>query len=240
MTTAPAPLHQRRTPHPLALGVLAMLLGALITVGIVLLVRGTGDGSPATLRGSGKLAVQGRTVAPFHAVDLTGANNVVVYVGGPRSVTVRADDNLMKYVSTRVRAGTLAIGQTRNFSTSDPPGVEISVPSLDAVTLGGAGVVEVTGVNAPRFVVRVPGSGKLTVTGRTNILDASLAGAGDIRLEGLVANDVTATVAGAGRLFVNANHSLDATVGGAGAIAYRGNPAKVGEHVTGTGSVARG
>ena len=48
------------------------------------------------------------------------------------------------------------------------------------------------------------------------------------------------SVAGAGRLFVNANHSLDATVSGAGAIAYRGNPAKVGEHVTGTGSVARG
>jgi len=240
MTTAPTPLHHSRVPHALALTLFGVLAGAAIVFGIVLLVRGNGSSSPSTLRGSGKQAVQGRTVAPFHAVDLAGSDNVIVYVGGPRSVTVRADDNLIKYVTTRVQHGTLAIGQSRSFSTSGPLGVEISVPTLDAVTLSGSGALEVTGVKAARFVVRVPGSGTLTVTGGAKTLDAALAGAGDVRLQGLVAGEVTATVSGAGRLLVNATHSLDATVSGAGAIVYRGNPARVGEQVTGTGSVAPG
>jgi Putative auto-transporter adhesin, head GIN domain len=240
MTIAPAPLHQRRAPHPLVLGFSAMLLGALITVGIVLLVRDNGSGSTAALRGSGKEAVQSRAVARFHAIDLTGANNVVVYVGGPRSVAVRVDDNLIKYVTTRVQAGTLAIGQTRSFTTNSPSSVEISVPSLDAATLSGTGTFDVTGVQARHFVARMPGSGKLTVTGTAKTLDAELAGAGDVRLEGLVANDVTATVAGAGRLLVDATHNLNATVSGAGVIEYRGSPAKVTQHVTGIGSIAQG
>jgi Putative auto-transporter adhesin, head GIN domain len=240
MTTASTPLHRRRTPHPLVLGLFAMLLGALITVGIVLLVRGNEASSTGPLRGSGTQAVQGRTVAPFHAVDLAGADNVTVYVGGPRTVSVRADDNLVKYVTTRVQSGTLTIGQTRSFSTSNPTSVEISVPALDAVTLSGTGVLEVTAVEAKHFVVRVLGSGTLTVTGSTKKLDAALSGAGDVRLEGLVAEDVIATVSGAGRLLVNATHRLDAGVSGAGAIAYRGNPAKLTTHVTGIGSIYPG
>lgn len=240
MTTASTPLHHRHTPHPLVLGLLAMLLGALITVGIVLLVRGNGGSSTGTLRGSGTQAVQGRTVAPFDAVDLTGAGNVVVYVGGPRSVSVRADDNLIKYVTTRVHSGTLEIGQTRSFSTSNPTSVEISVPSLDGATLSGTGVLEVTAVEAEHFVVRVSGSGTLTVTGSTRKLDAALSGAGDVRLEGLAAEDVIATVSGAGRMLVNATHTLDASVSGAGAIAYRGDPAKLTRHVTGIGSIYPG
>lgn len=98
---------------------------------------------------------------------------MIVYVGGPRSVSVRADGNLIKYVTTRVQGGTLAIGQSRSFSTSDPMSVEISVPSLDAVTVGGSGVLEVTAVEAAHFAVRVPGNGTLTVTGRTKTLDGS-------------------------------------------------------------------
>lgn len=238
MTTAPTPLHRRHVPQPLALTLFGVVVGAAIVLGI-LLVHGN-TGAPSTLHGSGKQAVQGRTVAPFHAVDLAGANNVTVYVGGPRSVSVRADDNLIKYVTTRVRRGTLAIGQSRSFSTSGPMRVEISVPSLDAVTLSGTGVVDVTGVRTARLVVRVPGSGTLTATGRATVLDAALAGAGDVRLQGLVARDVTATVSGTGRLHVDATRSLHARLSGTGAIVYSGNPMNVTESSTGTGSITRG
>lgn len=216
------------------------MLAAAIVVGVVLLVRGNGTSSPATLRGSGTQAVQGRAIPRFHAVDLTGANNVVVYVGGPQSVSVRADSNLIKYVTTRVRGGTLAIGQSRSFTTNSPMSVEVSVPSLDAISLSGTGVLEVTGVKAAHLVVRLAGTGTLTVTGRTNVLDASMAGAGEVRLRGLVARDATATVAGAGRLVVNATHALDATVDGVGAIVYSGNPTELTVHTAGTGSISRG
>ena len=43
--------------------------------------------------------------------------------------------------------------------------VEVSVPSLAAVTLSGSGKISVTGIDAPRLTVTLPGSGALYVSG---------------------------------------------------------------------------
>ena len=155
-------------PHRLIFGGLGVVVVAAVAVGIVLAVRGGGTGTAFStgLKGSGVAATQTRTVPAFAAVDLAGANEVGVHVGSTQAVTVHGDDNLIDYVTTTVQAGTLAIGQSRGFSTKSPMSVEITVPALDAVTLSGAGVLDVDGVKADHFSVRAPGSGTLSVTGR--------------------------------------------------------------------------
>ena len=192
------------------------------------------------MQGSGVAASQTRTLPAFTAVDLAGANNVTVHVGGTQAVVVHGDDNLITYVTTAVRAGTLAVGQNRSFRTRSPMSVEITVPALDAVTLSGAGVLDVDGVEADHFTVRAPGSGVLAVTGTATTLDATLSGTGDVRLDALAARDATATVSGTGRILVNASHSLDATVSGVGSIVYSGGPTKLTKNVTGTGAITAG
>ncbi|MFI5054522.1 MAG: head GIN domain-containing protein [Acidimicrobiia bacterium] len=239
MTTSPAPIPHRHARHPLVLVSLIVLAFAAATVGIVVAARHTGTSSTFSsgVKGSGVPATQARTLAAFTAVDLAGSNNVTVHVGDTQTVTVRGDDNLIRYVTTTVQDGTLAVGQSRNFSTTSPMSVVITVPALDAATLSGAGVLTVTGVAADHFTVRAPGSGVLVVTGTATTLDATLSGTGDVRLDGLAAHDATATVSGTGRLLVNASHSLDATVSGVGSILYTGNPTTVTKNVTGTGSI---
>ena len=163
--------------------------------------HGTSTGTFSSgLKGSGVGATQVRTVPAFTAVDLAGSNNVTVHVGDTQTVTVHGDDNLIRYVTTTVQGGTLAVGQSRDFSTTSPMSVEITVPALDAATLSGAGVLTATGVAADHFTVRAPGSGVLVVTGTATTLDATLAGTGDIRLDGLAAPHATASVPGTGRL----------------------------------------
>ena len=220
---------------------LILLAFAAATVGIVVAARHTGTGTGTTfssgVKGSGVRATQVRTLPAFTAVDLAGSNNVTVHVGDTQTVTVHGDDNLIRYVTTTVQGGTLAVGQSRDFSTTSPMSVVITVPALDAATLSGAGVLTVTGVAADHFTVRAPGSGVLVVTGTATTLDATLSGTGDVRLDGLAAHDATASVPGTGRLLVNASHSLDATVSGVGSILYTGNPTDVTKSVTGTGSI---
>ena len=239
MTTSPAPIPHRHTSHRLMVVGLILLVFAAATVGIVVAARHTGTGTTvsSTLKGSGTPATQVRTLPAFTAVDLAGSNNVTVHVGKTQTVTVHGDDNLIRYVTTTVQDGTLAIGQSRGFSTTSPMSVVITVPALDAVTLSGAGVLAVTGVAADRFTVSAPGSGVLVVTGTATSLDATLSGTGDVRLDGLAAQDATATVSGTGRLLVNASQSLDATVSGTGSIVYTGSPTDVTKDVTGTGSI---
>ena len=118
--------------------------------------------------------------------------------------------------------------------------VDVTVPRLESAVLSGSGIVAVDGVQATQFTVRVPGSGLLTVSGRVDRLDASLAGSGDVRLGGLAARDVTASVSGSGRLAVQATASLDASISGSGAIFYSGNPATVTRTITGSGAILEG
>ena len=189
------------------------------------------------LAGSGALASERRSVPPFTAVTLAGANSVAVNVGGRRSVVVHGDDNLVPHVTTAVRGGALVIGADHSFRTRAPMSVEVTAPALDAVKLLGSGELTVAGVHAATFTAALPGSGTLRVTGTTVRLDARLTGSGVLSLEGLVARNATAVVAGTGRLAVHATRSLDARVSGTGEIVYRGDPASVSMHVRGTGAV---
>jgi hypothetical protein len=239
MTIAPAPVHHRHIAPVLT----AFLIGALVSavvIGSVLLVRSGGNSTPSTLQGSGVARTEARHVGPFTALDLAGANNVTVRVGGPRTVTVRGDENLIRYITTTVNAGRLVVGQSRSFSTRSPMSVEVGVPSLDSVSLSGSGILTVDGVRADAFAVDVPGSGVLAVAGTVTSLNASLSGSGDVRLQDLAAQDVTAHLSGSGRLQVNATKSLEARVSGSGAIFYSGDPVKLSEQITGSGAILKG
>jgi Putative auto-transporter adhesin, head GIN domain len=52
---------------------------------------------------------------------------------------VHADSNLINHVTTSVVAGTLVIGDTGRFTARGPMSVDVSVPSLTALSLSGSG-----------------------------------------------------------------------------------------------------
>jgi Putative auto-transporter adhesin, head GIN domain len=230
-----APQHQRGLISALVLTLVAVLVLAAVVV--ALLARGGLPGSG--VQGSGVAATQARVLPAFSRLDLAGSNNVTVAVGGRQSVVVHADSNLIRYVTTRVAAGTLVIGTAGSFTTRSPMSVEVSVPSLAAVTLSGSGKISVTGIDAPRLTLMLPGSGRVYAGGTVTQLDVTLGGSGLAQLDSLAARDVHAVVAGSGLIRVTATASLNAAVTGSGAVIYSGNP-QVTSSVTGSGTVTRG
>jgi hypothetical protein len=204
MTIAPTPLHGRRAPHHHQFA-LAAILVLLIAVAVVLLIRYDvfqGSSSSSGVQGSGVAATQTRELASFSAVELAGSNVVTIRVGEKQSVVVRADDNLLDRVTTEVQSGNLVIGNTvGSFTTESPMSVEITIPSLDALTLTGSGVVAATGIETPSLTVTLSGSGALRASGTATQLDVTLGGSGDAQLEQLIASDVRAVVSGSTRSF---------------------------------------
>jgi hypothetical protein len=230
-----APQRPRGLITALVLALAAVLVLAAVVV--ALLARGGLPGSG--VQGSGVAATQARVLPTFSSLDLAGSNNVTVAVGGRQSVVVHADSNLIRYVTTRVVAGALVIGTTGSFTTRSPMSVEVSVPSLAAVTLSGSGKISVTGIDASRLTATLPGSGRLYASGTVTQLNVTVDGSGLAQLDSLAARDVHAVVAGSGLIRVTATASLNAAVPGSGAIIYRGNP-QVTSSVTGSGTVTRG
>ena len=242
MTGAPTTRHDRRAPRRYWVAVLAALV-ALLAIAVALLGYEVFDGASSSegLQGSGVAATETRELAAFTGVELAGSNIVTIRVGGEQSIVVHADDNLLSQVTTEVDAGTLLVGNAPgSFTTKSPMRVDVIVPTLDALTLAGSGIVSATEIRTPSLTVDLSGSGVVRLSGLATQLDVSLTGSGDAQLEQLIAQEVHAIVSGSGRILVTATKSLDASVPGSGAIMYRGNPEQVTTNISGTGAITRG
>lgn len=243
MTVAPTSTHLGRGPHRFRwpiVGILAFFLG-VVTVALLYDFDVFGGTSASSTTGSGVPATETRDVAAFDGVELAGGNNVVIDVGGTQSVVVRADDNLLDHVTTKVQAGTLVIGNTPgSLTTKAPMSVVVTVPTLNKVTLAGGGNIVVTGVRTERLTVSLTGSGNLTGRGTAGSLSVTLSGSGNAWFTSLVADNVDAVLSGSGNIFVNASKSLDASVPGSGTVVYTGHPQDVTKSVTGSGTISGG
>ncbi|MGZ6707266.1 MAG: head GIN domain-containing protein [Solirubrobacteraceae bacterium] len=176
----------------------------------------------------------------FSELDLVGANNVVVRAGRAQSVVVRGDDNLLGHITTRVEAGTLVIRTKGRFTTKSPMSVGVNVPSLEALTLAGAGKITVQNLHARQLTVTLTGTGVVRATGTVGRLQVTLVGTGDAQLRALAARDVRATLTGTGQIAVSPKRRLDASIVGVGTILYSGKPATVTTNITGSGAVVKG
>jgi hypothetical protein len=221
------------TPRGIRSTIVFAVISAAIAFTTVLLAACGGGG----MAGSGIAATQTRHLAAFSGVDLAGSSIVTVHAGGKQSVVVRADSNLLRRVTTQVHAGVLVIETTGSFSARRPMRVDISMPSLTALTLSGSGVISATNIQAQRLNVTLSGSGVVRASGTLTRLDILLGGSGDAQLQQLIARDVHAVVSGSGRIVVHATNTLQASVPGSGAIMYSGNPAHVTRSITGSGAV---
>ena len=220
-------------------GIRASARGVVITAGAALSAVLVTSCGVVGLAGSGTPATQARHVAAFSRVELAGSSDVTIHAGAAQSVVVHADDNLLAQVTTQVRAGTLVIGTRGSFTTSSPMSVEVSVPSLQALTASGSGALSASNIHGPRVSVRLSGSGTVHASGTVTRLDVAVGGSGAAELGQLAARDVHAAVSGSGRIVTHAANTLEASVPGSGTIVYTGNPAHVTTSTTGSGTITR-
>ncbi len=215
-----------------------MLRRTLVTVGgltALLVLVGCG----VRIEGSGVEGSETRDVAPFNRLSLSGAVDAVVTVGGAQAVSIRGDDNLLAEVKTETDDGTLRISQSDNVDLEPTVGITvvIAVPSLEEVSVSGAGDVTVTGIRAEAFRTEVSGAGNVEAAGEVTSVEVEISGAGDVRLADLVAREATVQISGAGDVDVHATDSLNASISGAGDVVYSGDPEDVKTDVSGAGEI---
>ena len=211
-----------------------------------------------TIRGSGNLTTESRSVKDFDRVDLSGCGQVVITQGGEESLVVETDDNIMPYVRTMVKARTLDLGfdaKHKNISPThlrftlnvkDLVGLKISgsgditAASLDTdrleVKVSGSGDVGIDSLTAKNVKVRISGSGDVELAGETTKQDIDTSGSGKYRAQDLHSETVKAKISGSGTTTVWATKSLNARISGSGAVDYYGNP-KVKANISGSGRI---
>lgn len=152
--------------------------------------------SPRVVRGSGDIVEEVRDVSDFDEILISGAGSVIITQGDRESLTIETDANLLKYIETEVKGGTLEIGFTKGvvFSSSgggnalqptDGITFRISVIDLKAVSVSGAADIEMGKLKADAFRIDLSGAGDIFV----DDLNASrftvvVSGAGDVQISG--------------------------------------------------------
>jgi len=185
----------------------------------------------------GDTSTEVRSVDTFESIELKGAAEVVVVVGGRQTVEVVADTAVQKYVKTTVSDGELVIDTDYGWRWGDiDVDIRISVPSLDSFDLKGAGNIVIRGIDSDTFAFSLTGAGDVNIAGTAEDVTIKLAGAGGIDAYDLIAEDVVARLSGAGQISVTATDTLDATLSGVGSIDYDGDPA-VTSKISGVGSI---
>lgn len=189
------------------------------------------------LEGSGKLETRSFDLRGWDSLQLDGAMDIVVKVGGGHAAEVALDDNLFDNLVLEVRDGTLVVDWRRECDADDDARLTLTAPALVAVEINGAGDVGVTGLAGGDFGLLIRGAGDIDLSGRVDGLDIRVDGAGDVDAAGLAAKHVEAVISGAGDVDVTASDSFEGSIRGAGDISYGGDPAKVATKVSGVGSI---
>lgn len=213
-----------------------------------------------TIRGSGVRGNDLRTLRAFDDVYLNAPGDLIILFGDEETIEVEADDNLLPYFETDVRGERLQIDVADHVELRPerPVRFYLTVRDLDAVSILGAGDVEMDGFSGSTFAlsisgsgnarfedmhvtslsVSVAGSGDILVSGSAENLDASLAGSGGLDAEAFPTNRVDISVLGSGSSLLRIRDELNVTIAGSGSVRFYGDPA-IHSTILGTGRLVR-
>lgn len=192
------------------------------------------------------------TVTDFDRVQVEGPFEVVLVTGkAPSAIATGDSQAALDRVSVDVQGRTLRV-RANASAWGGYPGkgagtarVALSTHDLRAVTVAGAGLLDVDRVRAMRFdaalsgtgrlgigsvesdnlVVGLLGSGTIALAGKAKMLRATVQGAGNLEAEGLVVEDLDLSAATAGIAAVTARRTAKITSHGAGELRISGKPA---------------
>ena len=165
------------------------------------LERVTGADDPRIVYGEGAFVSEERALGDFSAIDLMGEGQLYIEVGEPAGMWVTAQENLLLYLVTRVENDTLYIRTRKNTGlyTGLPIRYDVTVESLDALSLGGYGYTFVKPLTAQQFDLNVSGSVKLWMDGlAVDRMNVRHDGSGEIVLVDLEARELKVNVSGDG------------------------------------------
>ena len=183
---------------------------------------------------------ESRNVSGFEEVELQGVGNLSIQQTGSESLTVEAEEDVLRKIRTEVENNRLIIGPEPNTSiqTTQPINYELTVEDLKALKMSGSGNVNAEDISSDELAVTISGAGDVKISGNADNQDIDISGSGNYQAEDLESKEVKVDVGGSGSAVVNVSDELNAEVSGIGSVEYIGDPA-VNQYVSGVGRVSK-
>ena len=130
-----------------------------------------------TVVGSGVIKTESRTISDCSEIDLYGVGELTIHIGDQPSLSIMADDNLLQYVKSEVSGDKLSIGVgPGNYTWNGFPKMELTVTSLDSITLSGQTQAIASDLDIASLTVTADGQCSVTLGGKIEELTVNLSG----------------------------------------------------------------
>ena len=209
---------------------------ALLLLLLPVLAAGCHHGMRSEIRGNGKRELQKREVAPFTSISTNGAFTIEVTCQKNLSLEVEGDENMLSFVTTEVGNNILRLENSKNYSSSEPVKVRISVPNLEGLSVNGAGHIEIKGMNNDKFEIDSNGAPTINVAGTTKVIDIGANGAGKIDTQNLHATRAVVDSQGCRESRSRCLRPTRREISGPSSVTYKGDPV-VNKTIHGPGKV---
>jgi hypothetical protein len=187
------------------------------------------------IEGEGNVVSEERNLSSFSKVESRIGGNIEIVQRANPGVTVSLQENLLPYLETSVRNGTLIVTfGSHNFRTDSTIIVYVYTPSLAEFSLTGAGVINSA---LPIEKLNISGSGTITCAGERSNVHVSISGAGNINLFEMPVQNADVKISGSGNVRVSVSTRLDVSISGMGSVYYKGHPSTIMSNITGLGHV---
>jgi hypothetical protein len=211
------------------------------------------------VKGNGNVITKTRKTSDYDAVSIGGSFDVQLVKGKEGKITLKGEENILKYIITEVKNGTLKVKYKKGVNIRTTRKLTVTIPyrDIEKVALAGsgditsAGVIKATklslsiagsgnmevSVDSRNIKTSIAGSGNIKVSGTATELKCTIAGSGNINAYGLRTSTTTAKVAGSGNIKTTVSDEINARVSGSGNIYYKGNPEKINSKSAGSGDI---
>jgi hypothetical protein len=189
---------------------------------------------------TGGVTSEARDVSGFNEVELKGVGNLSLEQTGSESLTVEAEEDVLPKIRTEVENKRLIISPERNTSinTIKPINYKLTVKDLNTLEVSGSGDVEAEDINTDELAVTIGGAGDVEIRGSADSQEVEISGSGEYKAGDLESKEATIDVRGSGLATVNVSDELEAEVSGSGSVEYIGDP-MVQQEVSGAGEVRK-
>jgi hypothetical protein len=210
------------------------------------------------VKGSGNVTTVNRPVTgEFTNIEVSHGIDVEVTQSDTKSIQVKADDNIIEFITTDIIDGTLKIAMEKSVKNTKSKTVFVSLPNIESLrTSSGASIkskntlvvssletkassgseIKLT-VEAERLTCDSSSGSEIEVKGKALKLEAESSSGSDIEADELLTNDVTAKSSSGSSIDVHPILSLDAKASSGSDIKYHNTPKTVTKVTSSGGSV---
>ena len=209
--------------------------------------------------GSGNVVTEKRNIeTPFTKIQASTGVEVILEQGSPSEVEVEVDDNLMKYIVTRVENGTLIVKIDGNINTMESAIVRVKTKTIEGLeSSSGASIKTINKLSGTSLALKTSSGStiqadleyekvscestsgsEIKVSGKALTLDTKSSSGSEIIAKDLASNEITAQSTSGSNTTVNPIVLLNAKASSGSSIDYIKEPKKVIKEETSGGSVS--